>query len=653
MRVHPKKRHIRTIFGWTRIYNRNIEPGGEKMTQFKKRVLQLFMLGLIVVTSMFGCSGDESDSGVQGESGDIVVSLTDAAGDFVSYKVDVLSITLFKANGTVVNTLPLETTVDFAQYTDMTEFLTAATIPLGKYVGATLTLDYRNADIWVENANGDAVKVTTILDEDGNALTTLTVTVNFPDLRPVRIVPAIPAHLTLDFDLNASNTVVFDAEDDLPQLTVAPVLIADINPLRPKIHRLRGPIKNIYMERNEFTVILRPFYHALSGKHERFGRLTVKTTGDTVYDINGTLYTGENGLLAMTQLNAHTGVVVVGDLYPLLHRFRAREVYAGTSIPGGTSDAATGNVISCEGNTLTLQGASIVRSSGSALFNDVITVMLGEDTMVSRQLSTEAFSISDISVGQRISVFGDLTIANETDLTMDATSGFIRMMLTTIQGTVVDDTDAIIMNLQSIDKRPVDLFDFSGTGTDAAHDADPENYEVNTGTLNLPAFSEGDPLWIRGFVSPFGQAPRDFDAWTIIDVVEMPALLKVLYEPGTEDPFELLSAEGMVLNLENIDSFHHVAQGETIVDLSSLSASPVIQPSGNDTDCFLITYMGITSIYPDFDVFVSAIEAIMDQGQSVRCINAKGTFDEAASTFTADVISVGIGRDGSGGYHHK
>ena len=68
----------------------------------------------------------------------MVIGLTDQEGDFHSYTVDVLSLTLTKLNGAVVETLPLNTRIDFAQYTEMTEFLTAATIPSGVYVKAQM-----------------------------------------------------------------------------------------------------------------------------------------------------------------------------------------------------------------------------------------------------------------------------------------------------------------------------------------------------------------------------------------------------------------------------------------------------------------------------------------------------------------------------------
>ena len=115
---------------------------------------------LAATVGLPGCGGgSEEGSAASGGSGELVVSLTDAPGDFTTYTVDVVSVSLTKASGVAVETLPLATRVDFSQYTELSEFLTAATVPSGIYVEGTLTLDYTNADIQVQDADGNAVKV--------------------------------------------------------------------------------------------------------------------------------------------------------------------------------------------------------------------------------------------------------------------------------------------------------------------------------------------------------------------------------------------------------------------------------------------------------------------------------------------------------------
>ena len=71
-----------------------------------------------------------TDPSTAAECGTVIIGLTDADGDFLSYTVDVLSVTLEKANGAVVDVLPNATRIDFSQYVDLTEFISVTTIHL-------------------------------------------------------------------------------------------------------------------------------------------------------------------------------------------------------------------------------------------------------------------------------------------------------------------------------------------------------------------------------------------------------------------------------------------------------------------------------------------------------------------------------------------
>jgi len=367
---------------------------------------RLCLAVLIMTLTLSGGGG--SGTGDVSDTGEVIVALTDAEGDFASYTVDVLSLTLTKANGAVVETLPLSTRVDFARYTDLTEFLTAATLPSGVYVKGTMVLDYSAADIWVEDAGGEAVKVDTIIDSNGNPVTQLEVSVQLEDRKQLTIVPGVPAHLTLDFDLQASNSVAFDP----------------------------------------------------------------------------------------------AGV---------------------PSVPGGDVDVVRGSVVARAGNSLRVKGVTLFRRDGTIIFNDTVTVELADSTRVSKQLSMEPAAIGDVSVGQRVTVFGTVNNRDVTALVLDAASGYLRMELSSLQGTRVDlvgfpeQTLPLVVNVTSINGRNAGLYDFTGTGSDTASDADPFNYEVNTGALDVAAIAGDAPLAVRGHVTPFGQAPLDFDAQTIVD----------------------------------------------------------------------------------------------------------------------------------------
>ncbi len=591
---------------------------------------------MVYPLALLGCnSGSSSLSG--SSTGGVVIGLTDAPGDFITYQVDVTSLKLTKANNAVVETVPVKTRVDFAQYADLTEFLTSATVPSGTYTSATMTLDYSNADIEVDNGSGGIVKVTSIQDEQGNPITTLDVSVVMSDGKTVVVAPGVPANMTVDFNLAASNAVDLSGT---PTLTVQPFVVADIDPAAPKSHRLRGMLDTVDPQTDTFQVIVRPFFNALTGTDRQFGALTVTTDISTVYIIDGTSYLGTNGLDALANQAQFSSVVAIGEVDASTHTFTATEVHAGTSVPGGTLDAASGTVISRAGDVLTVKGATLVRSSGTVTFNDTETVQLSAATKVFRQLDVSAHTIGDISVGQRVTVFGTLNASDTTQL--DASSGLVRMKLTALRGTVITPSPSpFTVDLQTIDWHRIGtgIFDFSGTGIDSAHDAKPHSYIVDPGSLGVPSI--GAPVKILGFVAPFGQASTaDFSAETIVDLTAVQALLAVNWNPAVANALGTPSTSGLTLNLTGAAKFHYVVRAGIATDLTGLSANTTIQPPTSRTGLFVIQSNGTFQGYLTFGNFVTALAADLSGGATVKGISARGTFDDAATTLTAGLIYV-------------
>jgi len=451
------------------------------------------------------------------------------------------------------------------------------------------------------------------------------------------IAPGIPAHLTLDFNLNASNKVEFDLSGS-PILTVQPFLLAELNPEAPKIHRLRGPLKEVDVTGGTFEVIIRPFIHILSGGDEHFGTLEVRTDDDTIYEINEEVYTGQAGLTALDAMQALTAIIVVGDLKFNPARFEARHVYAGSSVPGGTLDVVSGNVISRTGNALTVKGATLIRSGGSVVFNDTLIVQVGLNTIVRRQLSFELYDIDNISIGQRVTVFGTLNI-DETEL--DATEGYAHMHLTTLRGqALAAGPPWFVVDLNSIDARRVGIFDFTGTGISPENDANPANYEIDVGSLDISSVSPGSPIKARGFVNTFGMAPEDFNARTVIDVSNVRASLVVNWKPSSAAAFEYLSSDHITLSLEGVGLFHHVHRAGVVTDLTELFDSPSIEPQEEGEGLFVIYQDGTLQVHFTFENFVSDLESRLANDGTVQSFSAFGHFDDATSTLTARHIAV-------------
>jgi hypothetical protein len=614
------------------------------------RLLFSFIL-LISSVGLVACGAGTSTDSSEGD-GELVIGLTDAEGDYASYTVDVLSLTLTKANGVVVETLPLSARVDFAQYTEMTEFLTAATVPSGIYVKASMVLDYSNADIWVENAVGDAVKVDNIIDSDGSPVSQLEVSVRLEDRSRLLITPGIPSHLTLDFDLKASNTVAFD-DAGVPTQTVEPFLLADVELETPKIHRLRGPLAGVDIDSNSFEVILRPFHHVMNTDHARhFGALDVLTTDSTIFEVDGVAYEGQPGLVAMDAKPLFAAVIVIGDLKFNPRRFEAREVYVGSSVPGGDLDVVTGNVISRTGDSLTVKGATLVRAGGTVIFNDEVTINLGDMTTVKRQLSMgNAYVIDDVSVGQRIRVFGTLTNDSATQLEMDAGVGYegwLQMRLTTLRGTVVgvvgipEQPLPFVIDLQAIDGRRVALFDFTGTGTVAENDADPAFYEIDTGALDVSSLADGTPIKVRGFVRPFGQAPDDFEAQTTVDVTQLKAVMVANWNPASDTAIETVSADGITLSVDGVGHFHYLVRGRVAIDLVEQASAPQIVPREDGTGLFVISQGDTYQLHTTFANLATDLEGRLATGALVKHLGARGMYDDASVVITTGFMVVAL-----------
>ena len=577
------------------------------------------------------------------DCGTVYVAITDADGDFLSYTVDVVSLKLKRANGAMVETLPATTRIDFAQYVDLTEFFTAATIPNGDYVAATLRLDFTNADITVEK-DGAPVAASAV-DAAGSPLGVVDVNVTLDNRHHLVVSPGKPSLFTLDFNLAATNNV--DLTTTPATVTVTPALVASLDLVDQKDLRLRGPLVSVDNAAGTYVVDVRPF----DMRKMHFGQVTVHTDADTAFEINGTAYTGGAGLAALAAAGTGTATAAFGTLTPATREFDAQTVRAGTSVPGAGVDTVIGQVLSRSGDVLTVRGATVNRNSDGARFaRGTVHVTIGPDTKVMKGGTSPAQPSTPgaISVGQSIEAFGTATPVNSAamagDWTLDATAGRVRMHATPIYGFVKQaSTGTLTLQLDSISGRRVSAFDFAGTGASAAQDADPANYEVATGALDLSGLSIGEPTKLIGFPTPFGTAPPDFDGRTMVDFPRLPALLMLGWgEKGTTAPFSSQEPTGLVLDLENasIGRPHFLSIGPRSLDLKDLPASPSIVPPADGRTAYLIVMRGESRSFHDFSDFVAELGTRLDGNTAMVSFTATGAYDGDSNRFAARSIVV-------------
>ena len=474
---------------------------------------------------------DPSDPATASECGTVFVGLTDADGDFLNYTVTVAQLTLETANGRTVETLPRNTRINFTDYVDMTELLTAATVPPATYVSGTITLDYTDAEVYVE-ADGEA-KHAVVTDLDGVALGQTELKIVLPDRDRLVVTKGRPALLQLDFDLAASHLV-----DIMPTPATAAseqFIVAEVQPIDEKDIRVRGPLVEVNVDESYYVVAIRPFHDRIGN----FGKITVYTTDDTEFEVDEAMYLGADGLRALAAAGPGTPTVAGGTLNVAEREFTASVVLAGSSVPGIDRDAVVGNVIARDGDFLTVRGATIIPSDRRAHFHDDVIVQIGPDTKVFKDgdrrpdLATTDLGTDAISIGQRVTIRGNQGGAPTTDalapqILFDATNGSVRMHMTHLSGIVntvmPGQTD---ITLHAIDRRRVGIFDFTGTGAPDGEDADPDNYEIATGNLVLADFAAGKPISAKGFPTEWMSAPPDFTGRTIIDYPDVRSALGV------------------------------------------------------------------------------------------------------------------------------
>jgi len=586
-------------------------------------------------------SCDPANAATHAECGTVFIALTDADGDFLNYTVDVVQLTLETADGRVVDTLPGRTRINFTDYVDLSELLTAATVPPATYVSGTITLDYSDAEVFVEA--GDTAKETVVTDLDGNILGQSSVKIVLSNRDQLHVTRGRTSVLQLDFDLGASHIV--DIVATPATAASEQFIIAEVTPVDEKDIRVRGPLINVNQDASNYVVAVRPF-HDRAGD---FGRIKVHTTDDTEFEINGDMYFGSEGLRALSVAGRGTPTIAGGTLNVAERQFTANIVLAGSSVPGHDRDAVVGNVIKREGNFLTVRGATIIPRDRRAHFHDDVVVEVGPDTKVFKDGDRSSdLSIGAISIGQRVTIRGTQTTLATDALTpqilFDATNGAVRMHLTHLSGivnTVIPGQTDI--TLYAIDRRRAQIFDFSGTGVTSDDDADLNNYEIATGNLTLADFAEGKPIMAKGFPTAFGMAPPDFTGRTIIDFTDVRSALGVGWgSAGTMAPYLSVGSDGLLLDNKNmdIDVRHHIKQGPLLIDLTSLDSYTLIAPRETGRMLFYIKSLDSLRLYSDFDDFATDLSNSLDGSTTARSMHARGQYDADNDIFNAYKIGV-------------
>ena len=637
----------------------------------------LVATGAAALLTLSACSGGgnngASSTQPTGSAGAAMITLTDAPGDFLSYVVNVVSLKLTRSDGTVVETVSTATQVDFAQLVNLSEVISAAQVPSGKYVAASMTIDYGdgtagdpNAMIVVDNgAGGLTVPAGNIINgSTSNPLVApnnqITLTLQLPANTPLVITPGTVANLALDFDLAASNAVTPAMPSSTTaassvMVTVNPVLSASLTPDTTKQIRVRGPLVSVTntMSDTSYTVSVRPFFNAGGSQ----GQVVVNTTSTTNFAINGSSYTGNAGLTALAALATGTLTAAYGAFDVSTQTFTASTVYAGSSIPGAGEDSVEGTVIArSSDNVLTVSRGIVFQPAslgqlGQLSFSRQLAVTVASTTTVTEDGQAGPFTAQDISVGQHLQLFGTLGQDSSGNPTLDATNGSARLMVTPLWGNYSSSAGGVVtVALKSLDGLWPAFFDFTGTGTSSAQDAVASAYTVGVpAVLPLPAATPGTPIRFYGFVTPFGAAPPDFAALSLVNYTDTNAEFVAFWpRPGLTAPFVApLSAANVVLSQSTLQgaAFEAVQIGPERFDPSTVSAGLTLVPnSGASSTQFAIAHWHSFTIdsYSSFGDLIAAVSTDLNGTTALVGIASTGPYDTGTGVLSVNKLIIAL-----------
>jgi hypothetical protein len=557
--------------------------------------------------------------------------------DFTNYIVTISSIVFTRSDGQQFEGLGTPEIVDFAQLQKNSELWGTATIPNGTYTSATITLDYTDvaaggSSVITAMINGVATQAT-VTDTKGNTganMTSFAEVVTFDPANPLVVTPTYAStsatRVAINLDLGASGYLNYDGTT----LTYVanPFLTIGILPSDDKLIRIRGPLINTNNtittggSTGTYSVYVRPFHDEV----DNLGALSLFSTADTIFTINGVPYTGQAGITQMSQLSAGSTMTAayttfVPDYNP------ANQAYAGTFYPvyvvaGSTlednyTQGLSGDVIARNGDTLTLRGSTLFINEEEVFYSVLAdtNVILGPATLVTADDTTlTGLNYNSIGVGQHIEARGLWNGELTTGVALSATgataqnTGSVRLINTDLYGTLTSTAaGSLTMNLADINGWPASNYNFAGNGTSAAADPLASAFVVDTGKLELPAdLVAGAPVYVAGLVTPFGSAPPDFTATAVNSQTSVqvaggsmtaagtqscglgsqvcqPATLRVLYNygTGTTTPFvSALAASGFTLDITNAALVSALVRiGPQVIDLKTLATDLTLVPT--------------------------------------------------------------------------
>lgn len=610
--------------------------------------LRLWICGFAaaLTAALAGCSTSTHVS-----NGTPVVTVNaQAAQGFSTYVVGVSLYSATRSDGYIAYPAgyTAEEFADLTQRVDLTELLNVVGIPTGTYTTIVVGVDYSIPLVYL---NGNAIAATVENTAGSPDPGIIYVTIKLDPSHPLVVGFNKSTPLALDFNLAASNEIAPLANTVIVRPFVeAATPSNDTQPIRA-----RGLLVVSNPGQNNFVEDVRPFEDNV---YSTVGALTVNTTASTYFNIDGSILTGTAGLDALNKVASNTPIEAygsLGDTSTITPAINATQVYAGTVVSNGEYEHVRGTVSAINGDSVSVIGATYLYYEGYCQSNLCFTyypnstIDIGPSTVVTQDnvdVPASSLSYKSISVGSQIDAIGTGSTNSSNYLTLDASSGLVRLQSTPIWADLASGTSgSATVNLISMGNTDfaASTFNFANTGTSSANQAPAVGYIVDTTGASpgadQSATAIGSLVRIDGFPAPAGSAPPDFNATDVIPGASAPADLVVQWNKGagTTAPFTSYDTTSLAVNLANADLAQVLVGPATL----GLTGTPAITISGA-TQFAIGNSTGGVSMYGTSSAFVTALGTTLNGSTSVFRVVAVGSFDGSTNTFTASRLEVAL-----------
>ena len=589
----------------------------------------------LAVSAILPSCTSEGGSGSPGPDPTLTLAITDAPSDDIeSFLVDVTQVQLTKLGGDLVNVMATPARVDLASLAELSQIVSIGNVPVGTYLEAEVTIDFTNASCMLVGQTTPA----TILDADGNPLTgTLVLPINFGsnDL----VCPA-NRHKLLEFDFDLDQSVATDLVGNT--VSIEPSFSMNADPSDPKPLLAVGRLVSVDTLTSTFVMEVRTLDDTL------LASATLHSGSSTIWHLDGVSSTGDPGLTALAAMSPGTWIQIVAVVDPIHPEFDVVYVEAGAGTYNGGDDIVEGHIVDRVGAagtdpTLTVLGHSTDAAHTTLQFNTTFTVTASAaNTKVVRVGVDQAFDTDELSVGQRVRIFGALT-----GTTMDATSAtsVVKLLPTRVLGFAsgAPGLGVLTIDLVRVDLRLETAFNWPGGGLTPP---DPNVFEIAVGTLgNGLGIGPGTPVEARGFFAPVDDATEDFDASSLTNRALAPSLVLIRNRPlGMNVLIQAFPAEiemGLA-GTPGVGEFAILDQGFVGSQDLPFLPTPSLVPSVNGPRFYVLRdkALNTSTLFFTFSAFSAAVENKIGLGADIVQIAAIGHYAPVENRVEAQLASV-------------